>query len=102
MFKSRSFDLNAAVGRKAHLRAAAKQEWPFLSWQELSAVETETDLALLIQKRSGRTAAEAAPIVRDWMERAGIPPDFGNSSQTAKRLSDWESEGGATEQRRPS
>lgn len=102
MFKRRSSDPSVDPGRKARLRAAAKQEWPFLSSQELSAVETEADLALLIQKRSGRTAAEAAPIVRDWMERTGIPPEFGNSSQTTKRLGDWESEGGATERRRPS
>lgn len=102
MFKNRSFDPRVVFSRKARLREAARREWPFLSSRELSSVESESDLVLLIQMRSGRTAAEAAPIVRDWMERSGIPPDFGNSTQTAKRLGDWESEGGATERTKPS
>lgn len=102
MFKNRSFDPGVAFNRKARLREAAKREWPFLSSRELSSVESENDLVLLIQIRSGRTAAEAAPIVRDWMERSGIPADFGNSSQKEKRIGDWESEGGATERAKPS
>jgi hypothetical protein len=97
--KNRPSDRPSISASKARTLAAAKREWPFLPDADLAAVETEADLARLVQTHSGRTPEEAVPLVRHWMELNRIAPSFGLSTQTKKAVSDWDSEGGAPARR---
>lgn len=95
MFTFRIGETLNASKHKIGLRSAAQREWSSLSPQDLARVETEGQLAELVSRSTGRTAADAAVEVRRWMQRQNMRPDIGMGSLARRPVSRWENEGGA-------
>ncbi|WMT92705.1 hypothetical protein [Pelagibacterium sp. H642] len=95
MFK---YDLNGpmrSIVAKSALRNELLTEWPNLSDIDIGTIETEMDLAEAVGLQTGRTKVEAARVVRNWMERQGLPPVARKAEQLRDLANEnWENEGG--------
>ncbi|WMT92567.1 hypothetical protein [Pelagibacterium sp. H642] len=101
MFK---YDVSGSVNSiraKSALRQAALTEWPNLSEIDLDLLERELDLVDAVRTQTGRTTAEAKQVVRNWMERHGLPPVDAEQLHNGS-AHDWEKQGKSIRPRGPS
>ncbi|WMT92740.1 hypothetical protein [Pelagibacterium sp. H642] len=96
MFK---YDMNGSMRSilaKSALRNELLREWPNLSDIDIGTIQTEMDLAEAVGLQTGRTKIEATQVVRNWMERQGLPP-VARKAETFRNFANenWENEGGA-------
>lgn len=76
-------------------RKDAVSEWPSLAGEDLSRIRGEDDLVGVISRSTGRSMAESVPVVRDWMERHGLPPVDKKALQIeSDATAIWDNDGG--------
>lgn len=95
MFKYDMSGSMRSIRAKSALRNALLTEWPNLSDIDIGTLASEMDLADAVSLQTGRTASEAKQVVRNWMERQGLPPVSNGAEQLRNAAKEnWENEGG--------